>query len=377
MLPGSQRQTWASISRSALRHNFHAVKRHVGDAVEVMAIVKADAYGHGAIECAREFEAAGATRFGVALVEEGIALREAGINHPILCLTGVTARQAEAVLAHHLSAVVYDLESVEALDAAERVTGGIATIHIKVDTGLGRLGVLPVHLADFGRAVSRLNNVRVEGLLTHFAEANVSGSEFTSAQIDTFLEARKVLEGVGIRPPFMHLANSAAIHGHPRAWGNLVRAGGLLYGLVKDVLASTPAPLDVRPVMSLHSRIAYLKSVPAGEPLGYGRTFTTSRESRIATIPVGYADGLRRGLSNNGRALVRGVSVPIVGRVSMDLTLIDVTDIPGAAAGDHVILIGQSGDQRICVEEVAEAAGTISYEVVCGIARRVPREYVE
>jgi alanine racemase len=377
MLPPSQRQTWASISRSALRHNFRAVKRHVGEAIEVMAIVKADAYGHGAIECAREFEAAGATWFGVALVEEGIALRQAGINHPILCLTGVTAHQAEAVLAHDLSVVVYDLESVEALDAAERATGGIATIHIKVDTGLGRLGVLPAHLAEFGKAVSRFNNVRVEGLLTHFAEANVSSSEFTSAQIATFHEARKILEEAGVSPPFMHLANSAAIHAHPQAWGNLVRAGGLLYGLVKDVLASTPDPLDVRPVMSLHSRVAYLKTVPAGESLGYGRTFTTSRESRIATIPVGYADGLRRALSNNGRALLRGVSAPIVGRVSMDLTLIDVTDIPEAAAGDHVTLIGPSGDQRIRAEDVAEAAGTISYEVVCGIGRRVPREYVD
>jgi alanine racemase len=281
------------------------------------------------------------------------------------------------VLTHDLSVVAYNLESVEALAAAASASGGVATIHVKVDTGLGRLGVLPAHLADFGNALARLSNVRVEGLLTHFAEANVAGSEFTIAQIDRFEEAKRVLEGTGIRPPFIHLANSAAIHAHPRAWGNLVRAGGVLYGLVRDVLAPTPVPLDMKPVMSLHSRIAHLKSVPAGIPLGYGRTFVTSRESRIATIPAGYADGLRRALSNCGWALVRGLPAPIVGRVSMDLTLIDVTEIPDCSAGDHVILIGQAGGHRITVEDMAEAAGTISYEVVCGISRRVPREYVE
>jgi len=372
----NQRPTWAEISLASLAHNYRTIKSYVGEKVQVMAVVKANAYGHGAVECARTLEDAGADWFGVALVEEGAALREAGIKRPIFCLSGFWRGQGEAMIAYELTPALFRLEAAEELDARASAAGRTVSFHLKVDTGMGRLGVAVAEVAEFARALKRFTRLKLDGLLTHFAEADALESDYTEAQIVQYCEALRALHEIGLAPTYQHLANSAGIHAHRSAWGNLVRAGATLYGLTRDVLAPVPEAFAVRPVMSLHSRVIFLKTVPEGTSLGYGRTFTTTRESRVATLPVGYADGLRRAHSNNGRVIIRGHFAPVVGRVSMDLTLVDVTDVPGVALGAEAVLMGERDGLRISAEDLAEQVGTISYEIVCGVSARVLRVYV-
>ena len=374
--PDHQRPTWAEISLPALVSNFRVLRHHLDPQVQLMAVVKANAYGHGAVECARALEAAGADWFGVALVEEGAELRRAGISRPIFCLGGFARGQAREIIAHELTPAIFNRDAAEELNTAALDSGHTAPIHLKVDTGMGRLGIRVEEIAEFAGALQRLPNLRVEGLLTHLAEADALDTGFTCEQIACYQEAARILLEMGIVPSFQHLANSAGIHAHRAAWGNLARAGAALYGLVRDVLAPEPQPFALQPVLSLHSRIIFLKNVPEGVSLGYGRTFTTRRASRIATLPIGYADGLRRALSNNGTVIVRGRLAPIVGRVSMDLTLVDVTEVPGVSLGDEVTLMGARDGLQITAEDIAEQAGTISYEVVCAISPRVPRVHL-
>lgn len=374
--PHNQRPTWAEISLPALAHNYRTLKSHVGENVQVMAVVKADAYGHGAVECARALEASNADWFGVALAEEGITLREAGITRPIFCLSGFYRGQAEAVVAYFLTPAIYHLAAAEELNERARAVGRTINFHLKVDTGMGRLGIAVSEVAEFARELRRFQFLKLDGLLTHFAEAEALESDYTERQIEQYCDALRVLHESGLTPTYQHLANSAGLHAHRSAWGNLVRSGACIYGITRDILAPVPESLDVHPVMSLHSRVIFLKTVPAGTSLGYGCIFTTARESRIATIPIGYADGLRRALSNQGRVIVRDCFAPIVGRVSMDLTLIDVTDVPEVALGDEVVLIGQRDELQITAEDIAAQCDTVSYEIVCGISDRVPRVYV-
>jgi alanine racemase len=341
-----------------------------------MAVVKANAYGHGAVECSRALEAAGADWFGVALVEEGAELRRAGIRRPIFCFGGFASGQAAEIVEHELTPAIFLRDAAEALNAAALDAGRTVPVHLKVDTGMGRLGIRVEEVAEFARALQRLPNLRIDGLLTHLAEADALDTTFTREQISCYEKAWRILREMGIAPTLQHLANSAGIHAHRAAWGNLVRAGATLYGLVRDVLAPEPEPFALQPVLSLHSRIIFLKDVPAGVSLGYGRTFTTTRASRIATLPIGYADGLRRALSNRGRVIVKGHLARIVGRISMDLTLVDVTEVPGVTVGDEVTLIGAHDGLQIVAEDLAEQSGTISYEVVCAISSRVPRIYL-
>ncbi len=369
------RPTWVEISGDALKHNYLTIKQRLDGKAQLMAVVKADAYGHGAVECAAVLEAAGAEWFGVALIEEGIELRRAGITRPIFALSGFWRGQAAEVIEHDLTPAVFRMDSAEELNECARRADRPIKFHLKIDTGMGRLGVPAAEVAEFAGALGRFDRIELDGVMTHFADADGEESEFTARQIAVYQEAVDVLKRLGYHPRRLHLANSAGIHAHPRSHGNLARAGATLYGLTRDVLTPQMEPLDLRPVMSLHSRIILLKTVPAGAALGYGRTFTTSRQSRIATIPIGYADGLRRALSNHGCVIVRGQPAPIVGRVSMDLTIIDVTDVRDVALGDEVILIGESGGVRIAAEDVAVQIGTISYEVVTGISARVPRIY--
>jgi alanine racemase len=311
----------------------------------------------------------------VALPEEGLVLRDAGIASPILCLGGFWEGQEESLIASRLTAVVFSLDILDRLDRAASSSGVVADYHLKVDTGMGRLGVPLAALDEFLSRATRYRNVRLDGIMTHMASAD-SDPEFTELQIARFASAVEAVRTKGHQPRWVHQANSAGAHAYPQSRGNLVRLGGVLYGLWRDVTSSSVPPLDWRPVMSLHSRIGFIKPVPAGSPIGYGGTFVTRRESRIATVPVGYEDGLSRALSNRGRVLVRGEFAPIVGRVSMDLTLVDVTGIPSAAVGDEVVIIGAQGANEISAEAVAEQIGTISYEVTCGISERVPRVYV-
>lgn len=376
------RPTWAEIDLAALQANYRAIRSQLRDGVQLMAVLKADAYGHGAVPCARALESIGADWFGVALPEEGRALRQAGMTRPIFCVGGFWQGQGEQIVADRIVPAIFRRDALEELDAQARAAGQIVEYHLKVDTGMGRLGILEADLADWIEILPAYPHARLTGLLTHFADADGEDPGTTHQQIGRFQRVAEQLESVtgGIR--WRHLANSAGVYRFPEAQGTLARAGATLYGLVGDVLAPTVAPLAstrLRPVMSLHTRIILLKSVPAGQPLGYGGTYRTRRVSRIATLPIGYADGLRRALSNRGHVLVQGYRAPIVGRVSMDLTLIDVTDVPGVALGDEVVLLGEQPQfpaaSPIRAEELAAEIGTISYEVVTGIGSRVPRQY--
>jgi alanine racemase len=369
-----RRPTWAEIDLNALAANFDIVKDRVGPDVKVMAVVKANAYGHGAVECARRLMQEGADWFGVALPEEGIELRNASIARPILCLGGFWGEQSTTCLQHDLVPVVYRLDMIEAFDRAARERNVVADVHVKIDTGMGRLGVRFDEVSDFAGALKKFKNIRVDGFMTHFAAADEPACEpLTKDQTQRFEQAVSAFREHGFDPTYRHLANSAAVFGQPAAWGNLVRPGGVLYGLWRDILAPEDRDVNLRPVMSLHSRIALLKWVPAGETVGYGCTFEASRKTLVATIPIGYDDGYRRALSNRGHAIIRGVYATVIGRISMDLTLIDVTSVPGVQQDDEVILIGREANLSITAEEIARIAGTLSYEVTCGIGARVPR----
>jgi len=372
-----QRPTWTEIDLNALAANFHVVRDHVGPNIGVMAVVKANAYGHGAVECARRLEAEGADWFGVALPEEGIELRNAGIAKPILCLAGFWEGQASACLQQQLVPVVYRLDMIEAFDRAARERGVVADVHVKVDTGMGRLGVRFDEVSEFAAALKKSQNIRVDGLMTHFAAADEpSCGPLTQDQIQRFDTALATFRANGFEPTYKHLANSAGIFSQPLAWGNLVRPGGVLYGLWRDILAPADRDVKLRPVMSLHSRITLLKWVPPGETVGYGCTFQASSKTLVATIPLGYDDGYLRALSNRGHAIIRGTYATVIGRISMDLTLIDVTGVPGVQQDDEVILMGHDAHLSVTAEELAKTAGTLSYEVTCGISQRVPRVHI-
>jgi len=376
----SGRPTWAEIHLENLAANFRQIKGIVSPAARVMAIVKADAYGHGAVESARRLAREGADWFGVAIPEEGIQLRAAGITQPILTLGGFWPAQAAACLQQRLTPVVYRLDMIESVNQAASDAGVVADVHVKIDTGMGRLGIRFDELTNFVSKLDRFRNVRIDGLMSHLAAADdTSCQPLTRDQIKRFDEAAGVFRQAGYHPTYLHLSNSAGIYGHREAWGNIVRPGGVLYGLWRDVLPLTISDPKLTPVMSLHSRISMLKWVPPGETIGYGCTFEASRKSLIATLPIGYHDGYRRALSNRANVIVRGTYAPVVGRISMDLTLIDVTNVSGVELGDKVTLLGWDRDNvgsNISAEDLARIAGTLSYEVTCGIGERVPRLYV-
>jgi alanine racemase len=380
-MPASQdsagRPTWAEIDLNALATNFHIVKDRVGPNVSVMAVVKANAYGHGAVECARRLEHEGADWFGVALPEEGIELRKSDVTKPILCLAGFWGGQATACLKHNLVPMVYRLDMIEAFDRAANERAVVADVHVKIDTGMGRLGVRFDEVSEFVTALKRFRNIRVDGLVTHFAAADEpSCGPLTKDQIERFENVLSDFREHGYNPTYHHLANSAGIFAQPTAWGNMVRPGGVLYGLWRDILAPAHRAENFQSVMSLHSRITLLKWVPQGETVGYGCTFEASSKTLVATIPIGYDDGYMRALSNRGHAIIRGVYATVIGRVSMDLTLIDVTNVPGVQLDDEVMLIGHNAGLSITAEDLARTAGTLSYEVTCGVGERVPRIFV-
>jgi alanine racemase len=374
-----QRPTWAEIDLNNLASNFNEIRNRVGD-VKVMAVVKANAYGHGAVQCARRLVKEGAEWFGVALPEEGIELRSAGVGQPILSLGGFWEEQAGLCIQQRITPVVYRLGMIAALNRAAQDAGTVVDVHLKIDTGMGRLGIRSDQLSHFVSGLKEFQNVRIDGLMTHFAAADDAACEpLTNGQIQRFDAAAAMLADQGYRPTYLHLANSAAIYGRRESWGNMVRPGGVLYGLWRDVLPISVSDSGLRQVMSLHSRICLLKWVPAGETIGYGCTFEASRKTLIATVPLGYHDGYMRGLSNRANVIVRGVLAPVIGRVSMDLTLIDVTNVHDVQLNDQVTLLGgnkATSDVSISAEDLARIVGTLSYEVTCGVGQRVPRVYV-
>lgn len=368
------RPTWALIDLDALAANFHLIRERVGADVKIMSVVKANAYGHGAVGCAKRLEKENTDWFGVALPEEGIELREAGITTPVLCMGGFWKGQEAAFLKFNLTPAVYRVDMVEALDRAACDAGKTIDVHVKIDTGMGRLGVRYNDVGDFINSILTFKNIRVDGLMSHFASADEPQFDsFTFEQITKFKMAVASFREKGFQPTHTDLANSAGIVGKSASHSNMVRPGGILYGLWRDILPPQISPIPFRSVMTLCSRIALLKKTSAGETLGYGRTYKTSRDSLIASLPIGYHDGYMRGLSNRGRVIVRGKFAPVVGRISMDMTLIDVTDVGGVRLDDVVTLLGNENSLSIAAEDIAQEVGTLSYEVTCGISERVPR----
>lgn len=370
-------RTWVEISRAQIAANFRAVRELVGAGVEVTAVVKADAYGHGAVEVARVLESEGARWLAVSTVEEGVALREAGIRIRILVMADNLPFSRPALLDHGLTPVIHSLEDLGELDRWLLARNATLTYHLKVDTGMGRLGVLD-DAAKIAAAVQQARCLRLEGLMSHLASAADYGSPQTDQQIRRFNELLEQLGRAGIQPRYRHLSGTIPVaYGRREAWYNMVRPGHALYGYVSP--ARGPAPpriLEVRPALSWKARILSVKTVPAGWLIGYGGMYRAPRPMRIGIAAVGYADGLPHRLSNRGQAIAAGRLVPILGAVSMDLTTMDLTDCPEVQPGDPITLIGAEGAVRQDAQQLARLAGTISYDVLCGIRARVKRVYV-
>ena len=368
------RPTMATVHMDRLIHNMRAVRSLLDPAVGILAAVKGDAYGHGARQVARALESAGCDWFGVALVEEGIRLRDAGIRSPILCLGGVGPVGASAAIEHRLTPVLYDLADAERLERAAASRHEPCGVHLKVDTGMGRLGVpLPVW-ENFLDRLAGFRWLRVDGICSHLSWAEHEETVITDEQGRRFVEAVQVARARGLRPAMLHIANSAGLLAQRRLHFDLVRPGLLLYG-VRPSMARAEQ-ISVEPIMEVRTQVLFAKDVPVGVGLSYGRTWTSTRTSRIATLPVGYADGYPRALSNKAEVLIHGHRAPVRGRVCMDLTMVDVTDIPTpVVAGDEVVLLGGRGTETITVEELAQHAGTIPYEILCGFSERLPRQH--
>lgn len=371
------RPTWAEIRLENLEFNFYSVRNFIAEDIKYMAVVKADAYGHGIVECATKLEKAGIDCFGVALPEEGLTLRENGIKKPVICLGGFWEGQENSLLDNDLTPVIYSLETAEKFNKAAMDKNIIAAVHIKIDTGMGRIGVRFDDAAEFAGKLKHFTNLNVEGLMTHFAAADdLREKKFTDAQTKRFYQTVKTFESKGFNLIYKDLANSPGAIAHKNSRGNMVRLGGVLYGLGGDVLPKEIDKPKLRPVMALHARISFLKNVPKGETIGYNRTHKTKKDSIIATVPIGYHDGFPRALSNRGRVIINNQFAPVVGKISMDWTLIDVTGISDIKVDDEVILIGNSGGLYIKAEDLAEIAGTISYEITCGINNRVKKVFM-
>ena len=367
------RPTRAIIDLSSLEYNFRNIKSRLPEGTAILAVVKADAYGHGAIEVARRLESIGCDLLGVALCEEGMELRMAGIKCPILILGGIFPNQVDSIFDFDLTPIIFDKRSAQLLGEAAEQRGRRLCVHLKIDTGMGRLGVSVEELGDLLTEIDRLKWIDIEGVMSHLAEADSEDDTYTSRQVARFRDAVEAVSKAGFNPRYIHIANSAAIVAFPDATFNLVRPGIMLYGVYPS--QRFKKDIELRHVMTLTTEILQLKRVKKGSPISYGRTFVTTRDSLIGVIPIGYGDGFVRLLSNRGRVIVRGRSAPIVGRICMDLTMIDITDIDGVEIGEEVVLIGEQGGERIEVDEVAEKAGTIPYEIFCNISPRVQREY--
>jgi alanine racemase len=375
------RPNWAEVSLPALRANFRRIQEHVGPEVTVCAVVKADAYGHGAIECARALVQEGATWLGVTSTEEGVRLREAGIRARILLMTGLWRGEQEEVVRHALTPAVWQVESLDLLAQALKNTNEPFPVHVKIDTGMARLGVPHSDAAQFAAELQNHPQLEVEGIFTHLASSEVVDASSNELQSARFDEACAVFRAAGVRPHYEHVANSAAIAARPAAWHNFVRPGISLYGYYLPFLSSSGRPVEMRglpvePVLAWKTRIIGLRQVGPNQPIGYNEAYVTRRAATIGVLPVGYADGLSRQLSSEARVLVRGEFAPVVGNVSMDVTLIDVSEIKEAQVGDEVVLIGRQGGHAIDAWEHATLARTIPYEVLCNISKRVPRVHL-
>jgi len=365
------RPTWVEISLDAIAENVRRIVEWVGPHVHVMAVLKADGYGHGALRVAHTALNNGATWLGVACLGEAIALRRAGVAAPILILGYTPAWQARDAVLHDVTVTIFSPEVAAALSRAAQNLNRVARAHVKVDTGMGRLGLMPEEVLPFVKSMHKLPALEVEGIFTHMAAADDADLSYTYWQLERFNQVLAALRSEGLLPRYIHAANSAAMLRVPESHYNMVRPGIALYGL--NPSSAAPLPEGFRPALSFKCQVAQVKELPEGSYVGYGCTYRTKRRERIAVIPVGYADGFRRAPAHWGEVLVRGRRAPIVGRVCMDQTMINVTDIPGVRQGDEVVLIGSQGEECITVDEVAQRLGTINYEVISEILARVPR----
>jgi len=372
------RPTIAEIDLSALRHNFEQVRRAVPPSCGVLAVVKADAYGHGFMDIAGELEKLAVTAFGVAFLAEGIQLRKSGIDRPVLILGGIYPGQEKKCVGFNLSTAIFDLDQAKVLnDVASRLYRK-AKVHVKIDTGMGRLGISAEDAGAFFRELRKLHNIELEGIISHFATADElddSGRHYTDRQAEAFARVVAEARALGFAPTYLHIANSAAAFSRDLAFCNMVRPGIVLYGAVPS--GDFDGRMDLKPVLRLKSRVAMLKWVEPGTSISYARRYVAERRTLVASVPVGYADGYSRALTNRGEALIRGMRAKVAGTVCMDWIMLDVTDIPGVSVGDQVTLMGCDRDGNcIRAEELAGWAGTIPYEIFCGISKRVPRVYL-
>jgi len=380
------RPTWAEVSLTTLRQNFRTVAKHVGAGVTVCAVVKADAYGHGAVECSRALQAEGASWMGVTSLDEAIPLRENGIDTRILLMTGFWRGEEAEIVRLRLTPTVWEPWHLESLEiAAARAAASRESlrqaVHLKVDTGMGRLGVSLEELPAVLRALRNATHVVLEGLSSHLASSEIMDAPSVAEQERRFEEAQRMVLAAGFKPTLIHMANTSALISRRETWNNMVRPGIALYGYHlpfqragREVSGGT-LRLRVKPVLTWKTRILSMRNFAANQPLGYGGTYVTKAPTHVAVLPVGYADGYNRQLSNRGRVIVRDHYAPIIGSISMDLTLVDVTGVPGIAVGDEVILLGTSDGLSVDALEHARLANSSPYEILCNISKRVPRKY--
>lgn len=371
------RAAWAEVDLDALSHNMREIRRLSDKDALVTAVIKADGYGHGAKKIAQTLLDNGADRFAVAVLDEGIELRKAGFEVPILILGFTDEERSEEIISYNLEQAVYSWDLAEEISKEAVRQKKIAKIHIKVDTGMGRIGLKPdKDSVQLIKKISRLPNIVIEGIFTHFAVADTLDKAYTEGQFEKFRWICQELEKENVRINLKHCGNSATIIDLPGMHLNMVRAGIILYGLKPsdEVMLDK---IELKQVMSLKVRISHVKEIEAGQSVSYGRKFIASKRSKIASLPIGYADGFTRMLSGKAEALVKGCRVPVVGRICMDQCMIDVTGIEDVKVGDEVVLFGKQGEGFISIDELAEKLDTINYEIVCMIGKRVPRVYIK
>jgi alanine racemase len=370
-------RSWVEVSRPQIAANFHAIQNLVGPGVEVMPVVKADAYRHGAVEVSRTLQAEGARWLAVSNTDEGVALRDAGIAARILVMADFLPFTREAAIAHNLTPVIHSLTDIAEFDRLAAARAQHCHYHLKIDTGLGRLGVRssPASIAE---AILAAKHVKLEGLMTHFASAANYQSPQTDDQLRRFDQVIEALATAGIHPPLIHLSSTNPIaYARRQAWRSMIRPGHSIYGYVSPARGhANPSALDVKPALTWRATVLSVKEIPAGCLIGYGGMFRTARPTRVAVLAAGYADGIPHRLGNRGSVIVNGKLSPIIGAVSMDLTTVDVTESPQTQVGDAVTLLGSEGDLTVDAQQIAKWAGTISYSVLCGIHARVRRLYV-
>ena len=389
-----RRPVWAEVSLGALKHNLDTIRAFVNPKSEkrkiprkVLCIVKGNGYGHGGPQVAKALEKFGADWFGVTCTEEGIAVRKAGVKGPVLILTSFVAGEEPHLLKHDLTPVVHRCEQLAVLNhaAVRYAKRKPVTFHLKIDSGMNRLGIAPESVDCFVAQLAKCKHLKLGGVFTHFASSGVfldtvAGRQ-TPEQEERFYAALERLKKLGIDPGIVHLANSAAIASRPETWADMVRPGAILYGYhpgydPTELREESERKLPLKPVMSLRSRIINLRDVPAGQGVGYDSTFVTSRPSKIAVLAAGYGDGIHRSLGNKGKVLVRGTLAPIIGIVSMDVTMVDVTDVPDVSLGDVATIYGTHGDDVVLANRVARTIGTVTSDLLCAVSARVPRFYV-